>query len=138
MLLKYRPEDKPEKKDRLLKRAQAESEGKTSEGKKPIIVKYGLNHVTYLIEQVSSPSPSLSPSPSSFDNVENDFELCFTCSDAEQGSTRSYCPRCRPDRVGCVASGSLQKDGNPLLHCQGQIPSWIGTFFIFHIIDMVF
>ncbi|BBH00555.1 Ribosomal protein L7Ae/L30e/S12e/Gadd45 family protein, partial [Prunus dulcis] len=51
MLLKYRPEDKAAKKERLLKRAQAESEGKTVEAKKPIVVKYGLNHVTYLIEQ---------------------------------------------------------------------------------------
>ncbi|WVY96065.1 hypothetical protein V8G54_028216 [Vigna mungo] len=51
MLLKYRPEDKAEKKERLLKRAQAEADGKSLEGKKPIVVKYGLNHVTYLIEQ---------------------------------------------------------------------------------------
>ncbi|GJN38488.1 hypothetical protein PR202_gb27535 [Eleusine coracana subsp. coracana] len=51
MLLKYRPEDKAAKKERLLKRAQAENEGKTVEAKKPIVVKYGLNHVTYLIEQ---------------------------------------------------------------------------------------
>lgn len=52
MLLKYRPEDKAAKKERLLKRAQAEAEGKTSEVKKPIVVKYGLKHVTYLVEQV--------------------------------------------------------------------------------------
>lgn len=52
MLLKYRPEDKAAKKERLLKKAQAETEGKTIESKKPIVVKYGLNHVTYLIEQV--------------------------------------------------------------------------------------
>lgn len=52
LLLKYRPEDKAAKKERLLKRAQAETEGKTVEAKKPIVVKYGLNHVTYLIEQV--------------------------------------------------------------------------------------
>ncbi|RRT81601.1 hypothetical protein B296_00020580 [Ensete ventricosum] len=51
MLLKYRPEDRAAKKERLLKRAQAEAEGKTVELKKPIVVKYGLNHVTYLIEQ---------------------------------------------------------------------------------------
>ena len=37
-----------------MKRAQAESEGKTVEAKKPIVVKYGLNHVTYLIEQVDN------------------------------------------------------------------------------------
>lgn len=53
MLLKYRPEDKAAKKERLLKKAQAEAEGKTVETKKPIVVKYGLNHVTYLIEQAS-------------------------------------------------------------------------------------
>ncbi|KAF5792583.1 putative 50S ribosomal protein L30e [Helianthus annuus] len=51
MLLKYRPEDKAAKRERLQKRAQAESEGKTVEAKKPIVVKYGLNHITYLIEQ---------------------------------------------------------------------------------------
>ena len=52
MLLKYRPEDKTQKRERLLKRAQEEAEGKTLDAKKPIVVKYGLNHVTYLIEQV--------------------------------------------------------------------------------------
>jgi large subunit ribosomal protein L7Ae len=51
MLLKYRPEDKAAKKERLLKEAQSRAEGKPSEAKKPIVVKYGLNHVTYLIEQ---------------------------------------------------------------------------------------
>ncbi|CAL0323288.1 unnamed protein product [Lupinus luteus] len=51
LLLKYRPEDKAEKKERLLKRAQSEADGKPVEAKKPIVVKYGLNHVTYLIEQ---------------------------------------------------------------------------------------
>lgn len=59
MLLKYRPEDKAAKKERLLKRAQAETEGKTVESKKPIVVKYGLNHITYLIEQVTVLSPTL-------------------------------------------------------------------------------
>ncbi|XP_022958469.1 60S ribosomal protein L7a-2-like [Cucurbita moschata] len=51
MLLKYRPEDKAQKRERLLKRAQEEAEGKSHDAKKPIVVKYGLNHVTYLIEQ---------------------------------------------------------------------------------------
>ncbi|KAL3728481.1 hypothetical protein ACJRO7_033121 [Eucalyptus globulus] len=48
MLLKYRPEDKAAKKERLLKEAQTKAEGKTSEARKPIVVKYGLNHVTLL------------------------------------------------------------------------------------------
>ncbi|XP_022983551.1 60S ribosomal protein L7a-2-like [Cucurbita maxima] len=51
MLLKYRPEDKAQKRERLVKRAQEEAEGKAHDAKKPIVVKYGLNHVTYLIEQ---------------------------------------------------------------------------------------
>ncbi|KAI5072235.1 hypothetical protein GOP47_0012341 [Adiantum capillus-veneris] len=46
-----KPEDKAAKKGRLLKKAQVEAEGKTIESKKPIVVKYGINHVTYLIEQ---------------------------------------------------------------------------------------
>lgn len=61
MLLKYRPEDKAAKKERLMAKAKAEAEGKAAgiEAKKPIVVKYGLNHVTYLIEQVflSCPCP---------------------------------------------------------------------------------
>lgn len=53
MLLKYRPEDKAAKKERLLAEAKSRAEGKPYESKsKPIVVKYGLNHVTYLIEQV--------------------------------------------------------------------------------------
>ena len=52
MLLKYRPEDKAAKKERLLKKAQALTEGTVIESKKPIVVKYGINHITYLIEQV--------------------------------------------------------------------------------------
>eukprot|EP00244_Chara_vulgaris_P004551 TRINITY_DN18_c0_g1_i3.p1 TRINITY_DN18_c0_g1~~TRINITY_DN18_c0_g1_i3.p1 ORF type:complete len:265 (-),score=63.17 TRINITY_DN18_c0_g1_i3:1026-1820(-) len=51
MLLKYRPEDKAAKKERLLARAKAEEQGKTVEIKKPIVVKYGINHLTYLVEQ---------------------------------------------------------------------------------------
>eukprot|EP00270_Netrium_digitus_P003451 TRINITY_DN13_c0_g1_i2.p1 TRINITY_DN13_c0_g1~~TRINITY_DN13_c0_g1_i2.p1 ORF type:complete len:269 (+),score=90.35 TRINITY_DN13_c0_g1_i2:93-899(+) len=51
LMLKYRPEDKAAKKERLLKQAEAEKEGKTVESKKPIVVKYGINHITYLVEQ---------------------------------------------------------------------------------------
>ena len=52
MLLKYSVEDKAAKKGRLLNKAKAEVEGKTLETKKPIVVKYGINHMTSLIEQV--------------------------------------------------------------------------------------
>ncbi|KAK5805302.1 hypothetical protein PVK06_032955 [Gossypium arboreum] len=38
------PEDKASKKERLLKKAPAEAEGKSAESKKPIVLKYGLNH----------------------------------------------------------------------------------------------
>ena len=48
---KYRPETKAEKKQRLKAMAQKKSEGEgVAAGKKPITVKYGINHVTNLIE----------------------------------------------------------------------------------------
>jgi len=52
LLNKYRPETKPEKKERLLKEATAVKEGKKKEdaSKKPYTVKYGLNHVVGLVE----------------------------------------------------------------------------------------
>lgn len=51
LLMKYRPEDKSSKKERLLKEAEARSAGKEVEKKKPVVVKFGINHVTTLIEQ---------------------------------------------------------------------------------------
>lgn len=51
LLMKYRPEDKAAKKARLLATAQSEKAGSTVDSKKPVVVKFGLNHVTYLIEQ---------------------------------------------------------------------------------------
>jgi len=50
LLMKYRPEDKKDKKDRLKKEAEAREAGKEVEKKKPIVVKYGINHITTLIE----------------------------------------------------------------------------------------
>jgi len=52
LLNKYRPETKPEKKERVTKEASAIAEGKKKEevSKKPYHVKYGLNHVVGLIE----------------------------------------------------------------------------------------
>jgi len=48
LLKKYQPEDKAAKKERLLK--MAESGSKPSD-KKPVVVKYGINHVVKLVEQ---------------------------------------------------------------------------------------
>lgn len=52
LLNKYRPETKPEKKERLLKEATAIKDGGKKEdvSKKPYVVKYGLNHVVGLVE----------------------------------------------------------------------------------------
>merc|ERR1719487_2609036 len=48
---KYRPESKVEKKARLQQTAAAKAEGKeAAASEKPLFVKYGLNHVTALIE----------------------------------------------------------------------------------------
>lgn len=48
LLNKYRPEEKAQKKARLLE--QAKSKDSKPSGKKPIVVKFGINHVTALIE----------------------------------------------------------------------------------------
>lgn len=52
LLNKYRPETAAEKKERLTKEAAAIAEGKKKEdvSAKPVVVKYGLNHVVSLIE----------------------------------------------------------------------------------------
>merc|ERR1719411_1156341 len=52
LLFTIRPETKKQKKARLKKTAEIEAKGGEPEKtKKPIVVKYGLNHVTYLIEK---------------------------------------------------------------------------------------
>ncbi|KAF8918654.1 50S ribosomal protein L30e-like protein [Mucidula mucida] len=48
--LKYRPETTAEKKARLTATAAAAAEDKKEETKKPLFVKYGLNHIVALIE----------------------------------------------------------------------------------------
>merc|ERR1712037_1064584 len=51
LAMKYRPEDKAAKKERLLKEAEAAKSGGSVDKKKPVVVKYGINHITSLIEQ---------------------------------------------------------------------------------------
>jgi large subunit ribosomal protein L7Ae len=51
LLHKYRPETKAEKKARLTTQAENKAAGKQeTSGKKPINVKYGINHITNLVE----------------------------------------------------------------------------------------
>jgi len=47
----YKPETKQKKAERLRGEAEARAAGKTVEKSKPFVLKYGLNHVTGLIEQ---------------------------------------------------------------------------------------
>ena len=53
LLNKYRPETKLQKKDRLKQEAakRAEGDGSSLSKKPPPVVKYGINHVTSLVEQ---------------------------------------------------------------------------------------
>ncbi|KAK9760298.1 60S ribosomal protein L8, partial [Basidiobolus ranarum] len=50
VLNKYRPETAQEKKTRLTEAAAVTAEGGKVESKKPVVVKYGINHITALIE----------------------------------------------------------------------------------------
>lgn len=51
VLMKYRPESKDAKKERLLEEAKLAESGNVPQKKKPLVVKHGINHITYLIEQ---------------------------------------------------------------------------------------
>jgi len=50
ILMKYRPAGKALKKERLIARAESESKGSAASGAKPCEVKYGINHISYLVE----------------------------------------------------------------------------------------
>merc|ERR1719231_1954005 len=51
LLSKYRPESVAEKKERLVKTAEAEAKSQdVAKGSKPKNIKYGLNHITELVE----------------------------------------------------------------------------------------
>eukprot|EP00825_Cyclidium_porcatum_P026257 TRINITY_DN282_c0_g1_i23.p1 TRINITY_DN282_c0_g1~~TRINITY_DN282_c0_g1_i23.p1 ORF type:complete len:259 (-),score=50.62 TRINITY_DN282_c0_g1_i23:133-909(-) len=47
---KYMPESHVQKKERLIEASKLKKEGKVPEQKKPITLKYGLNHITNLVE----------------------------------------------------------------------------------------
>lgn len=52
LLSKYKPETAAEKKIRLAAAAKDKADGKdVKAGAKPMVLKYGLNHITYLVEQ---------------------------------------------------------------------------------------
>merc|ERR1719451_294626 len=50
LLKKYKPETREAKKNRLMEMAQQKKDGQEVKTKKPTVLKYGLNHVTTLIE----------------------------------------------------------------------------------------
>ena len=50
LLKKYSPETKAEKKQRLLKAAEAKTKDQKKDQKKLAVLHYGLNHITHLIE----------------------------------------------------------------------------------------
>merc|ERR1719277_2177141 len=50
LLKKYEPETAEEKKARLMEMAQQKKDGQEVKSKKPQVIKYGLNHVTTLVE----------------------------------------------------------------------------------------
>merc|ERR1712186_137955 len=54
LLKKYQPETREAKKNRLMETAQQKKDGQEVKTKKPQVIKYGLNHVTTLIENKSA------------------------------------------------------------------------------------
>merc|ERR1712129_90250 len=51
LLHKYRPEDKQSKKERVQGEAEKKEAGAEDDKKKPISIKFGINHITKLCEQ---------------------------------------------------------------------------------------
>jgi len=51
LLKKYAPETSAEKKQRIVAQAEAKAAGGDGTAAKPFVTKFGLNHVTYLVEQ---------------------------------------------------------------------------------------
>ena len=51
LLHKYRPEDKQSKKERMQAEAAKAEAGEEADKKKPICIKFGINHITKLCEQ---------------------------------------------------------------------------------------
>merc|ERR1719382_713301 len=47
---KYQPETREAKRNRLMEMAQQKKDGQEVKSKKPLVIKYGLNHVTTLVE----------------------------------------------------------------------------------------
>ena len=51
LLERYKPETRQEKKERLEAQAEAQAAGKEVKKKNPTVVKFGINHITQLVEQ---------------------------------------------------------------------------------------
>merc|ERR1719263_2142427 len=49
LLKMHSPETKEQKQQRLMDKAKAQAKGQDTTGKKPLVLKYGLNHVTRII-----------------------------------------------------------------------------------------
>jgi hypothetical protein len=109
LLNKYRPETKAAKRQRLLKIAEAKKEGKDKEAtaaKKPNVVKYGINHITALVEQKKAKLVIIAHD---VDPIEVKWQIFFSF---------------LIDVVDCsMASYPLSQNGCTLLHCERK-----GTF----------
>lgn len=118
LLNKYRPESRAQKRERL--RALAEKKGKEDSGsshKKPVIVKYGIHHVTSLVEQKKAQLVVIA-------HDVDPIEVCPLSNDliVAEGLFLPFSP------LDCsLASGPLPKDERPLLHSEreGKVQSSI-------------
>lgn len=103
LLHKYRPETKIQKRERLRAIAQKKSEGgDVTPGKKPITIKYGINHITTLVEQKKAQLVVIA-------HDVDPIEVCFLIY-ADFTHNLSVISDCG------VSSSAVQKDGSPLLH----------------------
>jgi large subunit ribosomal protein L7Ae len=115
LLLKYQTESKKEKKERLKKEATAVAENKEKakeEKKKPIVAKYGLNHVTSLIENNKAALVAIA---NNVEPIELVLHLPTLC--RKKGIPFCFVKGKEAGIIGLDRYGQTRKDSSQEAHC---------------------
>ena len=129
ILRKYSPESRKQKADRLKNTAREEVKDKkqNKKGDKPINLKYGLNHVTYLIEP-APPVPTTTTNEPTLVNTKDikstDDTFLTYCIDISgsmdtqiPSNNEQYMTRLNGVKIACLENLNILKDSEPNKKC---------------------